>query len=97
MEFPRSHCGAAKTNLASIHEDVSSIPGLAQWVKDLALLRLWRRPAATAPMRPSLGSYICHGCTPKERGKNNTEQASKKKLMYKYTNRIAQRLAHFFL
>ena len=28
------------------------IPGLTQWVKDLVLLWLWCRPAATAPIRP---------------------------------------------
>ena len=28
------------------------IPGLAQWVKDLALLWLWCRLVATAPIRP---------------------------------------------
>ena len=34
------------------HDVAGSIPGLAQRVKDLALLWLWRRPAATAPIRP---------------------------------------------
>ena len=56
------------TNPTRNHEVVGSIPGLDQWVKesgvavscgvgyrhdlDLALLWLWRRQAAIAPIRP---------------------------------------------
>ena len=48
--FQSSHRGSAETNLTRDHEVAGLSSGLAQWVKDLALV--WYRPAATTLIQP---------------------------------------------
>ena len=52
---------------------------------DLALLWLWRRLAATAP---SLGTFICHGSSPRKGRKTGKEKERKKerKMVLKLLN-----------
>ena len=54
-----SRHGTVGTNLIRNHEVVGWIPGLARWVKDLAMLWLWQRPASVALIRPLVWEPPC--------------------------------------
>ena len=49
---------------------------------DLALLWLWCRPAATAPIQPlALGTSICHGSGPRKGKKTKKKEKRRKEIL----------------
>ena len=66
-----------ETNLTRNHEIAGLTPGLDPWVKDPALLWLWSRPVATAPIRPLAREPPCAS------GEALKRQEGKKKRIFK--------------
>ena len=66
-----SHCSTVELVLSLEQWDVGSIPGPAQWIKDLALPQLWCRSQLWLGSDPWLQKSICHRVAKKEKQKKN--------------------------
>ena len=64
-----------------VHEAAGLIPGLAQWVNDLVLLWLQRRPAAASLIQPLAWEFPCAAYVAlksKNKQTNNNKTQTKK-------------------
>ena len=61
--------GSVGTNLSSSHEDGSSSPGLAQWLRSLVAVAAVYIGSCSSESTPSLGISVCHRRGPKKEKK----------------------------
>ena len=76
------------TNPTRNDEIAGWIPGLAQWVKDPALLWLWCRPVATAPIQPLAWEPPYAAEAAQEIATTTTKKTKKDKKKKKKTQKI---------